>query len=129
MSLAIIDASALLALLLAEPGHERVRAALAESAMTTVNLGEVVGHLARNGAAEAEIHEVLDPLPIERIPFDEELAYAVGLLLPLTREAGLSLGDRACLALARRLGAPALTADRSWAGIAKAAGAAIVLVR
>jgi ribonuclease VapC len=129
MSLAVIDASALLALLLAEPGHERVRAALPESAMTTVNLGEVVGHFARNGAAEAEIREVLEPLPIARVPFDEALAYEAGLLLPLTRAAGLSLGDRACLALARRLGAPALTADRSWPAIAKVAGVAIALVR
>ncbi len=55
MTLAVLDASALLALLLGEPGSEKVRAVLAESALTVVNLGEVVGHFARNGAAERRI--------------------------------------------------------------------------
>src|SRR6516165_4294046 len=81
------------------------------SAMTTVNLAEVVGHFVRNGAFEPDIRMVLDPLPVELIPFDDEMTYTTGLLLSATRRAGLSLGDRACLALAGRLGVPALTAD------------------
>jgi PIN domain nuclease of toxin-antitoxin system len=48
------------------------------------------------------------------VPFDEDLAYRAGLLRSVTRSAGLSLGDRACLALAEQLGQPALTADRAW---------------
>src|ERR1700751_2320732 len=126
---AILDASALLALLLAERGGDKVGAVLARSAITTVNLGEVVGHFARNGAVEADIRLGLDPLPVERIPFDEELAFAAGLLLPATRTAGLSFGDRACLALASRLGVRALTADRSWRSVAKAAGVDIDVIR
>jgi|SRR6266516_3669439 len=117
---AVLDASALLALLLAERGGDKVGTVLANSAMTTVNLGEVVGHFARNGAREADIRLVLDPLPIERIAFDEDMAFAAGLLLPATRKAGLSFGDRACLALAARLGVQAVTADRSWLTIAQA---------
>jgi ribonuclease VapC len=124
-----IDASALLAPLLTVRGHDRARAALAESAKTTVNLGEGVAHFARSGAAEAGIHDVLDPPPIERVPFDERLAYMVGLLLPVTRAAGLSFGDRARLALARQRDAPALTTGRSWQRIARVVGAAVLLVR
>jgi ribonuclease VapC len=129
MTAAVLDASALLALLLAEPGHERVRAVIADAAITAVNLGEVVGHLARNGGAEADIRQILAPLPFELIPFGEELAYAVGLLVPATRAAGLSFGDRACLALARQLGVRSLTADRAWSGVAPSIGVEVELIR
>ena len=97
--------------------------------MSTVNLAEVVGHFARNGAAEGEIREVLQPLPIELVAFTGELATVAGLLAPLTRPAGLSLGDRACLALARQLNVRVLTADRSWQGLAGPLGIAIDLIR
>lgn len=126
---AVLDASPLLALLLGEPGGEKVRAILAESALTMVNLAEVVGHFARNGALERDIRLVLDPLPFDRIGFDEELAFTAGLLLPATRQAGLSFGDRACLALALRLGVRALTADRPWQSVADAVGVEIDLIR
>lgn len=129
MTGAVLDASALLALLLNEPGHRKVLDLLDGAAMTAVNFGEVVGHYARNGVAEADIRRVLDPLPVERVPFDEELAYVAGLLLPITRAAGLSFGDRACLALARRLGVRALTADRVWRGIAKAVRVDVEVIR
>jgi ribonuclease VapC len=129
VSLAVLDASALLALLLGEPGADAVRVVLADAAISTVNLGEVVGHFARHGAAEADIRQVLDPLPLERIPLDAELAYASGLLLPATRSAGLSFGDRTCLALARRLGVKAVTADRAWPQIAAAVAVEIELIR
>ncbi|HEV2300082.1 MAG TPA: PIN domain-containing protein [Stellaceae bacterium] len=108
---------------------ERAREVLAGSAMTTVNLGEVAGHYARNGASEAEIRQVIEPLPINWIPFDAELAHAAGLLLPATRAAGLSFGDRARLALVARLGVPTLTTDRSWQAVGEAAGVEIELIR
>jgi ribonuclease VapC len=63
------------------------------------------------------------------VPFDPDLAYGTGLLLPKTRAAGLSLGDRACLALAVRLGAKALTTDRSWSRIAGAISVEVKLIR
>ena len=129
MITAILDASALLAVLLDEPGSDNVRVSLANSGMSEVNLSEVVGHFARNGAAESDIRSVLDPLPIERYPFDGELAYTAGLLLPLTKSVGLSFGDRACLALAQRLGVKVLTADRAWQNIAGAVALEIELSR
>lgn len=129
MIIAILDASALLALLLDEPGSERVRNVLASSAMSDVNFSEVVGHFARNGAAEDSIRSVLDPLPVERHPFDYISAYATALLLPMTKTAGLSFGDRACLALAQRLGLKVLTADRAWRNIANGVNIDIEVIR
>ena len=129
MTAAVLDASALLALLLDEPGAKAVQAVLADSAISAVNLGEVVGHFARNGVAEADIRAVLDPLPVAVHPFDTEQGYGVGLLLPRTRSAGLSLGDRVCLALAHHLGVPVLTADRVWQGFAETVGVEITVIR
>jgi ribonuclease VapC len=75
MTHVVLDASAPLALLRNEPGWERVHDVLAKSAMTTVNLAEVIGHFVRNGASESDIRMVLAPLPVELIPFDDETAY------------------------------------------------------
>ncbi len=63
------------------------------------------------------IREAIDTLNLVIVPFDAELAYLTGLLRTATRAAGLSLGDRACLALAQRLSAPVLTADQAWKGL------------
>jgi PIN domain nuclease of toxin-antitoxin system len=111
-----------------EPGSERTqRAADDGAAIGAVNLAEVVSRLVENGMDEAQVRQRIALLALEVVSFDEELAYQTGLLRPLTRHLGLSLGDRACLALAIRLGLPALTADRSWATLAL--GAAIEIVR
>jgi PIN domain nuclease of toxin-antitoxin system len=112
---AVLDATALLALLHDEPGAEAVAEALPHSSISTVNLAEVVAKLAEAGMPEETIRIALAGLGIEVIPFDEDLAYRTGLLRALTSRYGLSLGDRACLALGLRLGQPVLTADRIWA--------------
>ena len=129
MTAAVLDASALLALILGEPGSDKVQSVLIDSAMSAVNLGEVVGHFARIGSSEADIRAMLDPLPFLRVALDEELAFRTGLMLPTTRGAGLSFGDRACLALADKLGVRALTADRAWQRIGRAVGVEIELIR
>ena len=129
MTASVLDASALLAMLRREPGGEKVAAILADSAMTVVNLSEVVGHFARNGVAERDIRDVLEPLPVERVVFDEDLAYSAGLMIAVTRPAGLSFGDRACLALARRSGRKAMTADRTWLSVATLLGVEVELIR
>lgn len=114
---AVLDASALLALLNGEPGQEVVAPLVPGALVGSVNLAEVVGKLAERGMPEAEIREALDGLALEVYPVDEELAYATGALRPATREQGLSLGDRACLALAAMIELPAYTADRVWAEV------------
>ena len=129
MSAVVLDASALLALLLNETGAERVRAALADASMSTANLAEIVSYLTRQELTEAEIRELLMPLPIAWTDFDADLAYRAGMLTPQTKSAGLSLGDRACLALAQRSAVAALTADRSWASVGEKVGIAIETIR
>lgn len=128
MSSSVLDASALLTVLLAEPGATRtLAAARTGAALGAVNLAEAATRMREVGASEDEIREQIAKLGLDVIPFDEELAYQTGLLRPLTRHLGLSLGDRACLALGLRLGLPVLTADAAWAGLQL--GVAIELVR
>ena len=105
----------MLALLNREPGSEQVANVVANgAAISAVNLSEVVTKLYEAGMPEAVIHDVLDLLGLEIVDFNTDQAYQSGLLRALTRHAGLSLGDRGCLVLARELALPALTTDRVW---------------
>jgi len=114
MSSAVLDASALLALLNQEEGGDRVaELVVAGATISAVNLSEVAAKLSLAGMPEAQIREALDPLGLDIVPFDLDQAYQAVLLVGPTRAAGLSLGDRACLALASRVGLPAVTADRA----------------
>lgn len=110
----VLDASAMLALVNHEPGAQRVLDALGDAAISTINLSEVVAKLTERGVTEEEVHQALDDLDVTVVDFDLNLAYAAGLLRLTTRAAGLSFGDRACVALAGQLGATVLTADRAW---------------
>ncbi len=110
----VLDASALLALLNAEPGSEEVERTIPGAAVSTVNLSEVVAKLVEAGMPEEAVRSVLGGIDLEIHPFDVELAFQTGFLRPRTRELGLSLGDRACIALGLQLGAPVLTTDRNW---------------
>lgn len=114
MSEHVLDASAALASIFGEPGHEVVNASLAESYIGTVNLAEVASKLADHGYADESIGWMLRDLQAEIVPFSTTTAIESGRLRAITRSSGLSLGDRACLALAVELGLPALTADRRW---------------
>lgn len=118
VSSAVLDASAILALLQGEPGAPVVQAAVqAGVALGAVNLAEVISKLAERGMALPDIDSAVDGLALDIVPLDGALARRIGALRPLTRSTGLSLGDRACLALAEHLGLPALTTDRQWAGL------------
>ena len=76
-----------------------------------------------------EVRELTSQFSAQIVPFDEDLALAAGALAPSTKSASLSLGDRACFALALRLGAKVLTADRVWARVAEAVGVEVELIR
>ena len=89
----------------------------ASAAISTVNLSEVVARLAADGLPVEQVRAGIESWRLDIVEFDAELALEAGMLQPTTRRAGLSLGDRACLALARRLNLPALTADRAWANL------------
>jgi PIN domain nuclease of toxin-antitoxin system len=111
----VLDASALLALLFEEPGHDRVALAADGAAVSTVNLAEVLTRFVRAGHPVGPVLKNLDTYAIEWVAFDDVHAAEVAALWPRTRRAGLSLADRACLALAIDRGLPVLTADRAWA--------------
>ncbi len=117
MTTHVADASAILAMLDREPGHQRVAAELPATVMSTVNLAEIVTSLINKGIPAANARRTTESLEIETVPLDRELALAAGALRQATLSHGLSLGDRACLALARHLALPVLTADRNWAEV------------
>ena len=110
----VLDASALLAMIREEPGGELVAGVVARARMSAVNFAEVVSYLTYAGVPPGQIEDMLTPLPVVVIDADVELAWMAGRLREATAQAGLSLGDRFCLALAMRDRLPAWTADRQW---------------
>lgn len=114
MARVVLDASALLALLNDEPGARVVEEALPEALLSAVNLAEVASILVGGGMEESGVRNLLLDLGLTVVVFDEAAAFGTAALRPATKALGLSLGDRACLALARAEGVPALTADRAW---------------
>ena len=114
MARVVLDASAILALLNGEPGSRVVEESLAEAAVSAVNLSEVVAKLSERGMPESAIRIALDGLGLEVHPFDTTAAYSAGTMRRARRAHGLSIGDRACLALGISLSAPVLTADLDW---------------
>ena len=119
----VLDASALLALIQNERGSAVVDALLEdhECVTSSVNVAEVGSKLVDKGLAPDEWRRLLHQMDVQAIDFDVEQASTSALLRVTTRELGLSLGDRACLALARGMGATAVTADRAWADLDEAA--------
>jgi PIN domain nuclease of toxin-antitoxin system len=111
----VIDTSVILAYWNRERGWERAEAELEDGVALSLIFAEVVTWLAFKGASVAHISNGWGALQIPVHPFDETLAFAAGLLAPLTKPFGLSLADRGCLVLARQLGVPVVTADRAWA--------------
>ena len=114
-SVYVIDASVLLAVILGELPLEQTKPWLADSCMSAVNLSESVAKLVDHGYAPEVIIDILAATKVDVRPFDREQAEQAGLLRASTRQFGLSLGDRACLALAHELQRPAATADKAWA--------------
>lgn len=109
-----LDASALLALINCEAGSDHVIEILPVSTISAVNLAEVVAKLQERGMPDDRIRATIDALELNVDPLGDMLAIETGLLRMATRATGLSLGDRACLALARHHDVPAITADRAW---------------
>ena len=107
----VLDASALLCLLNDELGADRVAEVLTRSLIGATNLAEVVSKLRERGLSLDEVKEALGGLHLDVRPLPPGQAMLIGDLRPATRPLGLSLGDRACLALAIELGAEIYTTD------------------
>ena len=113
----VFDSSAVLAVAFEEEGAEAAVRWLSGGIISAVNASEVVARIVDLGASGEEARALLLGFGLEIRPFDAALAVAAGLLRPATCGQGLSLGDRACMALAIREQARVVTADRAWAAL------------
>ena len=111
----VLDASALLCVLLNEPGADHVAERLAGALVSATSHSEVIAKLVDRGAPTEEIVGIMADLDVEIVPVDRHQAELAGLLCKTTRDLGLTLSDRACLALALTRRAIALTTDPDWA--------------
>lgn len=114
MSSYVLDASAVLAVLQNEPGKENVEAVLDGAIIGRINYAEILITLVNKGSNLADAIAAIESLELTTIELDKEQAEKNAELRPLTKHLGLSLGDRACLALAIRENATAITADQNW---------------
>jgi PIN domain nuclease of toxin-antitoxin system len=114
MNKVILDASALLALIKNEPGADKVEPLLGLIVMSSVNVSETAAILLESEMSLKEAQECLLPFISMIVPFDEEQAFQAAELKKQTKRQGLSLGDRACIALGIKMQLPVYTADRIW---------------
>ncbi len=110
----VLDASALLALIQNEQGAEIVKPLVHKAVMSTVNVAEAITVLQKIGVTPQEGIHAISEFIHDIISFDTEQAQAVAELQPLVKHKGLSLGDRACLALGQKMNLPVYTADKIW---------------
>lgn len=131
----VLDASALLAWLFQEPGAAVVSQALGKGAViSSINWSETLQKLLQRGITPDQVHTDLSERKILEtalhvLPFAASDAISVARLAQETAAYGLSLADRACVAIAHRLALPALTGDRVWKQAEKAIGVEVVLIR
>ena len=127
----LLDTSAVLGYLQDEPGCEMVAAEIltGQASMCVVNQTEVLSKLCDKGMSRADAQKALSKLALLAEPFTADTALEAARLRPLTREHGLSLGDRACLAAASLRQCAVLTGDRDWLYIADAVGLKIISFR
>jgi len=129
MTSCVIDTSAVFIDLQNENGATEARKWLRDAAISSVNLHEIVAKATDKGASPDQVRELIEKMRLTVHAHDAQDAVESGLLRNATREKGLGLGDRACLALAKKLDLPAVTADRAWADLADDLGVKVVLVR
>ena len=128
MAGAVLDASAILAFVKSEPGHEAVLPHIGTGIVSAVNLQEVAKTLLDDGIVLETVRQILSELRLDIRPHDADAAYDAAALAPATARYGRGLGDRTCLALGLALGLPVVTADREWARLA-VTGLKIDLIR
>ena len=109
----VLDSAAVMALLSLEPGYQRVAELLDRSVISSVNLAEIFNKLVQKASAE-DVREFLRPLELQVEDWTEAMAYRSAEFTQFNKSHGLSLGDRACLTLAKQLRATAVTSDRAW---------------
>jgi PIN domain nuclease of toxin-antitoxin system len=123
----VLDASAVLCMLFREPGFDKVAAQIDDACISAINLAEVLGRFVRDGHDLETVRTRIERLSLPVVDFDRVQAAIAASLVRRCRSAGLSLGDRACLALAIHKRLPAMTADRAWRDLDH--GVEVVIVR
>lgn len=124
----VLDASAMLAYLFRETGYDIVSQVIENSCISTVNFSEVVTRLIRDGINAERFAEECQKTSIEIIPFNQKQALLAARLVCQTKDYGLSLEDRCCLALAMEKEMDVITADPAWLRLSGFPGR-IVLIR
>jgi PIN domain nuclease of toxin-antitoxin system len=123
----ILDSSAVLAALFSEPGADQVMRHLGAAAISVVNYSEVLSKMIERGESPEQAIATVKAMSLDIVPMSEPLAAAAAQLTLAGKKAGLSLGDRICLALALERDDEVLTSDRAWAAVAH--GAKVTYIR
>lgn len=110
----VLDTSVIVAVIAQERGYENALPFLDRAIVSTVNLAEVAARFARHGMPQDSVETLIQSVHFAVKEFTQELSLITGMLIQKTRPLGLSLGDRACLALAISKNLPVLTADKAW---------------
>lgn len=126
MSNVVLDASALLAMFNSEPGKEMVEEVLSDTIISAVNASEVIAELQKLDITADEARKMIETVVQEVVAFDLEQATNTAALKAEAQQFGLSLGDRACIALGQLKNCPVYTADKIWS---KMKGVHITLIR
>lgn len=113
----VLDSSCVLAFLFSEVGKDRAEQHMDGGIISSVNVTEIIAKQIDKGLDPLTASDRYEGLNLEVRVFDEDTAIVAGKLRAQTIHRGLSLGDRACLALAIRENATAVTADRKWADL------------
>jgi ribonuclease VapC len=114
----VVDASAVIALIAQEKGHEIVKGIIRNSIISTLNASEVAKYLIEHkGLEKAYARSLLERLVFEITPFDSNQCFDTAELIIQTKQYGLSLADRACISLALTKGYPVYTGDRAWSKV------------
>lgn len=127
----VLDSSALLAVSKGERGAEFAIELInsKDCVISSVNMAEVATRLLDLGLPAHELQRAVAQFGVDVIDFNQEQALACAALRPLTKSAGLSLGDRACLALAKLMDGIAVTADQAWQDVQISAGVKVLMIR
>lgn len=125
----LLDTSALIALLKKESGYEMIEKIIANSAISSVNFSEFVAVLARSGISYIDIDEMIKDIVPEIIPFCEDTSTKAGKLITVTKDYGLSLGDRACIATGDHYQMEIHTTDKVWSKLQPQIATKITVIR
>ena len=127
----VLDASALLAVSKGERGADFVMDLIntKDCVISSVNMAEVGTRLLDLGLPIHELGRGIAQFNVDVIDFNQEQALACAALRPLTKSAGLSLGDRACIALAQLMQGCVVTSDRAWLDIAETTRIKVLMIR